>query len=76
MINFLAIFLNNDGAIVRDNDTAEVMNIQLGEFDSKDTAIQQAMVQLGCVKAVNNVILKGQNKGGFMVVDAQEFATV
>ncbi|PKF51120.1 hypothetical protein AT251_06415 [Enterovibrio nigricans] len=58
------------------NEKAEVMNIQLGEFESKDTAIQQAMAQLGCVKAVNNVILKGQNKGGFMVVDAQEFAAV
>lgn len=76
MIHFLAIFLSPDGAIVRHADTAEVMNIQLGEFESKDIAIQQAMQQLDCQKNVNNVILKGQNQGGFLVVDAQEFASV
>ncbi|STQ74578.1 hypothetical protein [Grimontia hollisae] len=76
MNNFLAIFLSADGAIVRHADTAEVMNIQLGEFESKDIAIQQAMKQLGCPENVNNVLLKGQNQGGFLVVDAQEFASV
>ncbi|MFL7010926.1 hypothetical protein [Enterovibrio norvegicus] len=76
MINFLAIYLNTDGAIVRDKDTAEVMNIQLGEFNSKDIAIEQACRQLECSEVIGDVLMKGNDRGGFQVVDAQEFDAV
>jgi len=74
MMNFLAVFLNSGGGIVRNQQTEEVMNMQLGEFDSRDQAIENACVQFECTHVKNGVLVKGKNTGGFLICDSQEFA--
>ncbi|EHR1162088.1 hypothetical protein KS876_001089 [Vibrio parahaemolyticus] len=74
MMNYLAVFLCPDGGIARNQQTQEVMNMQLGEFESFELAIKNACVQLECTHAKNGVLLKGENKGGFIICDTQEFA--
>ena len=74
MMNYLAVFLNSDGGVVRNNDTQEVMNLQLGEFETRDLAIENACAKLECNHVINGVLVKGTHTGGFMICDAQEFA--
>lgn len=69
---YAAAHLTPDGQLIRHAETAEIMNVQIGEFDSEDDAIQQACLDLGCYHTVNGVLLKGQNQGGFMIVNTQE----
>lgn len=73
-MNYLAVYLGADGGISRNADTQEVMNLQLGEFESRDQAISNACETLDCTHAKNGVLLKGQNTGGFLICDTQEFA--
>ncbi|MGF1689439.1 hypothetical protein L4C36_22725 [Photobacterium japonica] len=74
MMNYLAVFLGVDGGITRNAKTEEVMNLQLGEFDSREEAIENACLQLECTHAKKGVLLKGENAGGFLICDTQEFA--
>ena len=74
MMNYLAVFLNSGGGVVRNVETQEVMNMQVGEFKSRDQAIENACVQLDCTHVKNGVLVKGQHTGGYMICDAQEFA--
>lgn len=74
MMNYLAVVLCTDGGIARNAETEEVMNMPLGEFESREHAIENACVQLECTHAKNGVLLKGENKGGFLICDTQEFA--
>ena len=76
MVDYLAVFLGVDGGIVRNSKTAEVMNLQLGEFDNRDVAIEQAKAQLEYEIEHNGVLVKGDNQGGFLICDIQEFATL
>ncbi|UTM59234.1 hypothetical protein L4174_021245 [Photobacterium sp. CCB-ST2H9] len=75
-MNYLAVFLCPDGGIIRHQQTAEPMNIELGEFESRGEAVREACVTLECEHLMKGVISKGPNKGGFLIVDAQEFVTV
>ncbi|MGF1696573.1 hypothetical protein L4C54_12940 [Vibrio lamellibrachiae] len=72
-MRFIAAYLNSGGGVVK-NDNGEVMNLELGEHETQQLAIDNACEQLNCQHSINGVILKGNNTGGFMVVDAQEFA--
>lgn len=73
---FLAVYLNSGGGVVRNDESAEVMNVQLGEHETQQLAIENACEQLGCTHVINGVLVKGKHNGGFMVVDAQEFAAL
>lgn len=73
-MNYLAVFLGADDGITRNAKTEEVMNLQLGEFESLEMAIQNACEVLECTHAKNGVLLKGENSGGFLICDTQEFA--
>ncbi|MEI8594012.1 MULTISPECIES: hypothetical protein [Photobacterium] len=75
-MNYLAVFLCPDGGIIRHKQTAEPMNIELGDFENRIDAIREACVVLECEHLMKGVISKGPNKGGFLIVDAQEFVTV
>ncbi|MGF1704145.1 hypothetical protein L4D09_28055 [Photobacterium makurazakiensis] len=72
-MNYLAVYLNSGGGVVRNEETQEVMNIQLGEYPSADIAIEHACEQLDCTHVMNGVVVKGGDRGGFMIVDTQEF---
>ena len=76
MINYLAVYLNTGGGVVRDEETQEVMNLQLGEYPSADIAIEHACEQLKCTHVMNGVLVKGNNTGGFLVCDVQEFVEI
>jgi len=71
---FLAVYLNSGGGIVRHAETQGVMNMQLGELESKELAIDKACDHFNCTHVLNGVIVKGNHTGGFMIIDSQEFA--
>jgi len=73
MLNFLAVYLNSGGGVVR-NSEGEVMNMQLGEHESAELAIENACELFNCRHVMNGVCVKGNHTGGFMIVDSQEFA--
>lgn len=74
MLNYVAVALNIGGGVVRDAETSEVMNVQLGEFESPENAINSACETFNCKHVMNGVIIKGNNTGGHMVLDTQEFS--
>ena len=49
---------------------------ELGEFESKELAIDNACAQLKCEHITNGVLVRGNHTGGFMVCDTQEFAAL
>lgn len=76
MMNYLAVCLNSGGGVVRNEETQEVMNMQIGEHESMELAIENACEQLECTHVINGVLVKGKHKGGYMICDAQEFAAL
>lgn len=76
MLNFLAVVLNSGGGMVRDVDTDEIRVKELGEFESKELAIDNACTALECKHVRKGVIVKGGHTGGFMVCDTQEFTAL
>ncbi|WP_277443244.1 hypothetical protein [Vibrio parahaemolyticus] len=75
-MEYAAIMLCPDGGIVRHEETQEVANVFVGDFDSLDQAIEQACSSLNCTHLVKRVLSKGKGKGGFMLVTTQELETV
>ena len=71
-LTYAAAHLTADGQLVRHPETAEIMNIQIGDFDNEADAIEQACLELECTHTINGVVLKGNNRGGFMIVNTQE----
>ncbi|MUK91666.1 hypothetical protein GNP80_04315 [Aliivibrio fischeri] len=74
MLHFLAVVLNSGGGVVRDAKTDEIRIEELGEFESKELAIDNACAQLNCEHITKGVIVRGDHTGGFMICDTQEFA--
>lgn len=74
MLNFLAVVLNSGGGMVRDIETDELRVKELGEFESRELAIDNACAQFSCEHITKGVIVRGNHTGGFMVCDTQEFA--
>ena len=50
------------------------MNLSLGEFERRVLAIESAKISLQCEFEINGVFVKGNNQGGFLLCDTQEFA--
>ena len=71
-MEYSAVFLCPSGGIVRHEDTQQVANVQVGDFESMDDAINQACITLECSHLCKGVISKGEGKSGFMVVTNQE----
>ncbi len=76
MLNFLAVVLNSGGGMVRDVETDEIRVKELGEFESKELAIDNACALFSCEHITKGVIVRGNHTGGFMVCDTQEFAAL
>ncbi|QXO19230.1 hypothetical protein [Vibrio ostreae] len=75
-MQYAAVMLCPDGGVIRHEETQEVANILIGDFDSMDDAINQACSELSCTHLLNGVISKGQGKAGFMLVTTQELEAV
>lgn len=74
MLRFIAVVLNSGGGVVRDAKTDEIQMKELGEFESKELAIDSACTHLKCEHITKGVIVRGNHTGGFMICDTQEFA--
>ncbi|HCG9217582.1 TPA: hypothetical protein NJ716_002306 [Vibrio parahaemolyticus] len=75
-MRYAALMLCPDGGIIRHEDTLEVANVMVGDFDSIDQAIEQACLSLSCIHLTKGVLSKGNGKGGFMLVTTQELEAV
>ena len=64
------------GGVIRHEETQEVANVIVGDFESLDQAIEQACVSLNCTHLSKGVLSKGNMKGGFMLVTTQELESV
>ncbi|WED23491.1 hypothetical protein L3Q72_19825 [Vibrio sp. JC009] len=73
---YSAVRLCPDGGVIRHEETQEVANELLGDFESMDEAITQACQSLNCTHLHNGVISKGQFKGGYLIVTTQELEAV
>ncbi|PQJ63921.1 hypothetical protein BTO10_03770 [Vibrio chagasii] len=73
-MQYVAVVLNSGGGVVRDDETSEVKNLLLGEFDSPDPAIEAACEHFNCQHVMNGVIIRGNHTGGHMIMDTQEFS--
>lgn len=72
-MQYVAIRLFGDGAMKRHKQTLEPETTALGDFDCLDDAANQACLQFNCNHICHGVLSEGEGKGGFLVVDAQEF---
>lgn len=72
----LAVSLCPQGGIVRDEETMEVLNEEIGEFESLSEATAHACLRLQCTHLYNGVITRGEGKGGYMVVTTQELEEI
>ncbi|UTZ33603.1 hypothetical protein HB762_20235 [Vibrio campbellii] len=75
-MQYSAIQLCSDGGIVRHEDTQEVANVPVGEFESMADAVNQACLDLICTHLYKGVISKGEGKGGYMLVTTQELREI
>lgn len=75
-MQYSAIQLCPDGGIVRHEDTQEVANVLIGDFESMADAVNQACLDLACTHLHKGVISKGVGKGGYMLVTTQELGEV
>ncbi|WP_322804473.1 hypothetical protein SO574_19805 [Vibrio alfacsensis] len=75
-MEYAAIMLCPDGGVIRHQETQEVANVFVGDFDSFEQAIEQACHSLNCVHLLKGVLSKGNGKGGFMLVTTQELSAV
>lgn len=73
---YTAILLCPAGGVVRDEETQQVANVEVGDFESMNEAIDHACYQLECAHIHNGVITKGYGKGGYMLVTTQELEEV
>ncbi|MEF1254564.1 hypothetical protein [Vibrio sp. M260112] len=75
-MKYFALRLFGDGALKRHNQTFEPEVTPLGEFDSLESAVEQACAQLDCNHLLRGVLSQGEGAGGYIVMDAQELAAV
>lgn len=75
-MQYAAVKLCPNGGIVRHEQTQEVANVLIGDFDSIEDAVNQACAELNCKHLRNGVISRGAGQSGFMVVTTQELEEV
>ncbi|EKO3922816.1 hypothetical protein GCS56_000033 [Vibrio metschnikovii] len=74
-MHYAAVMLCPSGGIVRHEETQQVANVLIGDFESMLDAVNQACRDLDCsvLHPVNKgIISKDRGKGGFMVVTTQD----
>ncbi|WP_217510839.1 hypothetical protein [Vibrio metschnikovii] len=74
-MHYAAVMLCPSGGIVRHEETQQVANVLIGDFESMLDAVNQACRDLDCsvLHPVNRgIISKGRGKGGFMVITTQD----
>lgn len=72
---YVAVKLTPDGAEKIDRKTGKVQYVELGDYGDAATALKNALVTLGCSKQVGMVVLKGENRGGYIVMSMLDYDT-
>ena len=72
---YVAVKLTSDGAEKLDKETGKPQYVELGEHSDVVAALKNALVTLGCIKQVGLVILKGENRGGYIVMSKLDYDT-
>ena len=75
-MQYAAVRICPSGGIIRHEDTQEVANVLIGDFESMTDAVNQACLDLACTHLHKGVISKGVGKGGYMLVTTQELGEV
>ncbi|MBY7922051.1 hypothetical protein [Vibrio fluvialis] len=78
-MQYAAVMLCADGGVIRHEQTQEVANILIGDFDSMQEAMNQACRDLDCSvmhPRAKGIISKGRGKGGYLLVTTQELEAV
>ncbi len=75
-MKYVAVSLCSNGGVVRDQETLEVLNEEIGDFDSFNEAIAHACLRLQCAPLRNGWLTRGHGKGGYLVVTTQELEEV
>ncbi|EPM7943092.1 hypothetical protein ACTQ8U_000781 [Vibrio fluvialis] len=78
-MQYAAVMLCSDGGVIRHEQTQEVANILIGDFDSMQDAMNQACRDLDCIvmhPREKGIISKGRGKGGYLLVTTQELEAV
>ena len=73
---YFAIEVCPDGGMRSHPKTAEYRTVKVGEFDSKDDAVSSACHQLNCRQLYRGVIRRLKGAGGYLVLNAQDYAEV
>lgn len=73
---YFAIQVCPNGNTIRDKDTLEPSTVEVGDFEQKQDAVNQACLQLECRQLFRGVIRKLQGQGGYIVLNAQDYAAV
>ena len=73
---YLAIEVCPDGGTIRDADTCEPRTVEIGDHDSKADAVENACLKLDCRQLFRGVIRRLKGKGGYIVLNAQDYAEV
>jgi hypothetical protein len=73
---YVAIELGSDGGMREHPKTAEYRTVEVGEFDNKSDAVSNACHQLYCRQLYRGVIRRLKGHGGYVVLNAQDYAAV
>lgn len=73
---YFAIELDPDAGMRVHPKTQEYRTVEVGEFESKEDAVSNACLQLNCRQLFRGVIRRNKGNGGYMVLNAQDYAAV
>jgi len=71
--NYIAAFLNDNGALSVCNKTNQIINMQIGSFPSFEKAVESACDLLESHIIGNGVLHRDAGFGGFLICNEQEF---
>jgi len=75
-MEYSAVLLCPGGGIVRHEDTQQVANVYVGDFETMEDAVNQACLSLECTHLHKGVLSKGEGKSGYMLVDHQDLESL
>jgi len=73
---YLAIELCPNGGMREHPKTHELRTVEIGECETKQDAIDNACQQLDCCQLFRGVIGRPKGQGGYVVLNAHEYAEV
>lgn len=73
---YFAVQVCPAGGTVREPKTCEPRTVEIGDHDSKQNAVDEACQKLDCRQLFRGVIGRPNGGGGYIVLNAQDFAAI